>query len=125
VRLYEEEEDLQISFIVDCSASMGFGSGKKFKRYYGAAVSRKRRMEVFRQAMNLTDEARILDVGGYPWFWANSGVNAKITILNLHVVPELAAQFQGRYQLVVGMEQSSNIQTRNLTLFFQIASSST
>jgi uncharacterized protein (DUF58 family) len=30
VRLYEEEEDLQISFIVDCSASMGFGSGKKF-----------------------------------------------------------------------------------------------
>jgi uncharacterized protein (DUF58 family) len=30
VRLYEEEEDLQISFIVDCSASMGFGTGKKF-----------------------------------------------------------------------------------------------
>ncbi|HEX3593745.1 MAG TPA: DUF58 domain-containing protein [Polyangiaceae bacterium] len=30
VRLYEEEEDLQISFIVDCSASMGFGPGKKF-----------------------------------------------------------------------------------------------
>ncbi len=30
VRLYEEEEDLQISFIVDCSASMGFGSRKKF-----------------------------------------------------------------------------------------------
>jgi uncharacterized protein (DUF58 family) len=30
VRLYEEEEDLQISFIVDCSASMGFGNGKKF-----------------------------------------------------------------------------------------------
>jgi uncharacterized protein (DUF58 family) len=30
VRLYEEEEDLQISFIVDCSASMAFGTGKKF-----------------------------------------------------------------------------------------------
>ena len=30
VRLYEEEEDLQITFIVDCSTSMGFGSGKKF-----------------------------------------------------------------------------------------------
>jgi uncharacterized protein (DUF58 family) len=30
VRLYEEEEDLSIHFIVDCSASMGFGDGRKF-----------------------------------------------------------------------------------------------
>jgi uncharacterized protein (DUF58 family) len=30
VRLYEEEEDLSIYFIVDCSRSMGFGKGAKF-----------------------------------------------------------------------------------------------
>lgn len=30
VRLYEEEEDLSIYFIIDCSTSMGFGDGKKF-----------------------------------------------------------------------------------------------
>ena len=30
VRLYEEEEDLSIYFLVDASASMGFGSGSKF-----------------------------------------------------------------------------------------------
>ncbi|HVU04460.1 MAG TPA: DUF58 domain-containing protein [Polyangiaceae bacterium] len=30
VRLYEEEEDLGIYFIVDCSGSMGFGDGRKF-----------------------------------------------------------------------------------------------
>jgi uncharacterized protein (DUF58 family) len=30
VRLYEEEEDLSIYFIVDCSTSMGFGGGYKF-----------------------------------------------------------------------------------------------
>src|SRR5512143_2013522 len=30
VRLYEEEEDLSIYFVVDCSTSMGFGDGKKF-----------------------------------------------------------------------------------------------
>jgi uncharacterized protein (DUF58 family) len=30
VRLYEEEEDLSIYFLIDCSASMGFGNGKKF-----------------------------------------------------------------------------------------------
>ncbi len=30
VRLYEEEEDLSIYFIVDSSTSMGFGDGKKF-----------------------------------------------------------------------------------------------
>jgi uncharacterized protein (DUF58 family) len=30
VRLYEEEEDLSIYFIVDCSSSMGFGDGAKF-----------------------------------------------------------------------------------------------
>jgi uncharacterized protein (DUF58 family) len=30
VRLYEEEEDLSIYFLLDCSASMGFGGGQKF-----------------------------------------------------------------------------------------------
>jgi uncharacterized protein (DUF58 family) len=30
VRLYEEEEDLGIYFLVDCSSSMGFGDGRKF-----------------------------------------------------------------------------------------------
>lgn len=30
VRLYEEEEDLSIYFIIDASTSMGFGDGKKF-----------------------------------------------------------------------------------------------
>jgi len=30
VRLYEEEEDLGIYFILDCSLSMGFGGGAKF-----------------------------------------------------------------------------------------------
>ena len=30
VRLYEEEEDLSIYFIVDCSSSMGFGGSRKF-----------------------------------------------------------------------------------------------
>lgn len=30
VRLYEEEEDLSIYFIIDCSKSMAFGKGKKF-----------------------------------------------------------------------------------------------
>ena len=29
VRLYEEEEDLSIYLVVDCSSSMGFGGGKK------------------------------------------------------------------------------------------------
>jgi uncharacterized protein (DUF58 family) len=31
VRLYEEEEDLSIYFIVDCSTSMGFGGGQKLR----------------------------------------------------------------------------------------------
>lgn len=30
IRLFEEEEDLSIYFIVDCSSSMGFGDGAKF-----------------------------------------------------------------------------------------------
>lgn len=32
VRLYEEEEDLGIYFIVDCSGSMGFGNGEKLRQ---------------------------------------------------------------------------------------------
>ena len=30
VRLYEEEEDLSVYFLIDCSSSMGFGDGRKF-----------------------------------------------------------------------------------------------
>ncbi len=30
VRMFEEEEDLSVYFIVDCSTSMGFGDGSKF-----------------------------------------------------------------------------------------------
>jgi uncharacterized protein (DUF58 family) len=37
VRLYEEEEDLAIYFILDTSASMGFGDGRKLK--YGKKVA--------------------------------------------------------------------------------------
>lgn len=32
IRLYEEEEDLSIYFIIDSSASMGFGGGEKLKQ---------------------------------------------------------------------------------------------
>ena len=41
VRLYEEEEDLGIYFIVDASSSMGFGDGRKFDqaRRLAAALS--------------------------------------------------------------------------------------
>jgi len=41
VRLYEEEEDLSIYLIVDCSSSMAFGGGKKFDqaRRLGAALA--------------------------------------------------------------------------------------
>lgn len=41
IRLYEEEEDLSIYFIVDCSASMAFGGGRKFDqaRRLGAALA--------------------------------------------------------------------------------------
>jgi uncharacterized protein (DUF58 family) len=41
IRLYEEEEDLSIYFIIDCSASMAFGGGKKFDqaRRLGAALA--------------------------------------------------------------------------------------
>src|SRR5271166_6525032 len=37
VRLYEEEEDLAIYFILDTSASMGFGDGRKLR--YGKKVA--------------------------------------------------------------------------------------
>ncbi len=32
IRLYEEEEDLSIYFIIDCSRSMGFGDGEKLRQ---------------------------------------------------------------------------------------------
>jgi len=65
-------------------------------------VFRRRRMELFRHKMTPTENTRILDVGGYPWFWRDSGIKSRITILNLHVLPGLVDEFKDRYQLVTG-----------------------
>jgi len=44
---------------------------------------------------------RILDVGGYPAFWAETSTKARITILNIHPF-EVASGMQDRCMAVVG-----------------------
>ena len=53
-------------------------------------VFRRRRLVEFIKLYRPTAELRILDVGGYPQFWAGSGIESQITILNIHevAVPE-------------------------------------
>lgn len=45
---------------------------------------RRRRMRRFASLFNAGPETTIVDVGGYPWDWANGPVRASITIVNVH-----------------------------------------
>jgi Methyltransferase domain len=45
---------------------------------------RRRRMKAFIDQLKPGKDDRILDVGGYPEFWAGSGIESFVTILNLH-----------------------------------------
>jgi hypothetical protein len=47
-------------------------------------------MQKFATLFRPRSDTTIVDVGGYPWDWANGAVSAKITIVNVHTphVPE-------------------------------------
>ncbi len=67
-----------------------------------SARYRQRRVNRFIQVMNITASTRILDVGGYPYFWSQFPVKCAVTCLNLHERHEPApenvrtAQYDGR-----------------------------
>jgi hypothetical protein len=46
-------------------------------------IFRRRRLARFLETFNPTSETTILDVGGYPAFWANLPIRPKITFVNL------------------------------------------
>jgi Methyltransferase domain len=49
---------------------------------------RRRRMKAFIDQLKPAKDDRILDVGGYPEFWAGSGIESFVTILNLESIPD-------------------------------------
>lgn len=62
---------------------------------------RRRRLEWFRRSVGLAPAETILDVGGVPEFWADSGLGNPLTLLNLDFPAALAAQHPG-YRLISG-----------------------
>ena len=48
---------------------------------------RRRRFERFLREVGVKPEDRILDVGGYPYFWHGSGLERNVTILNVQLPP--------------------------------------
>jgi hypothetical protein len=45
-------------------------------------------MKAFMDQLKPAKDDRILDVGGYPEFWAGSGIESFVTILNLKSIPD-------------------------------------
>jgi len=62
---------------------------------------RRHRLEWFRRLFAPTAQTTILDVGGYPWNWDDTGMPGRFTILNPDV-PYNPADYQGRYEIVQG-----------------------
>jgi len=50
---------------------------------------RSKRMMQFRRIFSVTEETKILDVGGTPYNWQLVNCPAKVTLLNLHELPQL------------------------------------
>ena len=73
-------------------------------KLYGllSARFRRRRLHWFTDVISPKSDSTILDLGGYPWFWLDSTLASRITLLNPHVVPGLAEQFASRFQFVIG-----------------------
>jgi hypothetical protein len=65
-------------------------------------IFRANRTRLFIRWLAPTEQTRILDVGGRPWDWGNFPVRAKLTILNLDAIPDLAEQNGGRHEIVTG-----------------------
>jgi hypothetical protein len=65
---------------------------------------RRKRLRRFIDIMAPTRETRILDVGGYPWFWTSCGLSleSKFTILNPDVSPAAEKYRSAQFELVVG-----------------------
>ncbi len=61
-----------------------------------------RRLRWFENVLSPVPPTTILDVGGYPWFWQDEIPRYKITLLNPHVIPGLAKQYVGKFELAVG-----------------------
>ena len=54
---------------------------------------RRRRMQWFQREITLKPTDRILDVGGYPWFWREAAPVNSITLFNLDFPVALIAQY--------------------------------
>jgi hypothetical protein len=71
---------------------------------------RRKRLSRFVEIMAPTKETRILDVGGYPWFWTDPGfpLESKFTILNPDVSPAAEKYRSSQFELVMGDGTSLN-----------------
>lgn len=56
---------------------------------------RRRRMRWFRALLPLAPAERLLDVGGFPWFWREARLPNPITLLNLGFPAGLAESYPG------------------------------
>jgi len=54
---------------------------------------RKKRFSQFISALSITQQARILDVGGYQHFWEGSGFESNVTLLNIELPETLPEPF--------------------------------
>jgi len=77
-----------------------------------------RRIQRFLDVLKPAADMNILDVGGYPWFWLNAAVTAKITLLNPHVIPGLSERFSDRFEFVVGDGCRLNYQDKSFDIVF-------
>ena len=62
---------------------------------------RSRRKRLFHLLMKPTSNQKILDVGGYHWFWSQMECQNPITCLNLHI-PQLPKSLSAQFSYVQG-----------------------
>jgi hypothetical protein len=66
-----------------------------------SASFRRRRMRLFLEMLKPDAETTVVDLGGYPWIWARTGVSFRVLVVNLHL-PEGMEKFRPQFQMERG-----------------------
>lgn len=60
-----------------------------------------RRFLLFKELLQPGSGDRILDIGGYHWFWEQSGITSRITFININI-PDNLLYDKSRYEYIKG-----------------------
>ena len=78
---------------------------------------RSKRMAQFLSMVRPDAGSRVIDLGGYPWVWTESGAQFSVVLVNIHV-PEGAKGYGARFQMLEGDATRLSFEDRSFDIVY-------